>query len=242
MPDKRSHRGPGPKDGELFGTQHVKPLQDAVADLNWLLSRDYAERSSLKLVGDRYRLTERQRKAIMRCACSNRQRHQRQKSEVCAEDLPNKTVVIDGYNLLITVEAALSNAVLLKGSDGCIRDLAGIHGTYRRVEETLPAIKRIASGLRQLKVSDAVWLLDKPVSNSGRLKALIDRWGAEHNISWQVILAANPDKMLIQSDHIVISSDSGVLDRCSKWFNFVTYMFSELDTDKKKLWLIELSG
>ena len=46
-------------------------LRQAVADLSWLLERGYAEKSSLKLVGDRYDLLARQRTAVGRCACSD---------------------------------------------------------------------------------------------------------------------------------------------------------------------------
>src|SRR4051794_12700876 len=63
VPDSRKHRGPGPQDPEWFSSEARPDLAQATADLSWLLSRGYAEPSSLKLVGDRYRLVERQRVA-----------------------------------------------------------------------------------------------------------------------------------------------------------------------------------
>ena len=42
-----------------------------MADFSWLLTRGYAEKGALKLVGDRFSLTERQRLAVMRSACSD---------------------------------------------------------------------------------------------------------------------------------------------------------------------------
>ncbi len=242
MPDKRSHRGPDPQDAKLFAKQHLGRLQEAVFDMNWLLSRGYAEKSGLKLVGDRYRLTERQRTAVMRCACSQQQRRKRKHSEVSAKDLSGRPVALDGYNVLITVEAALSGAVLFKGADGCIRDLAGIHGTYRKVEETLPAIGCIKEALERLGVQDVLWLLDSPVSNSGRLKQLIGEWADRDNLKWQVQLAQNPDKALITTDRIILSSDSAVLDRCGHWFNFIAYVLCELPGPPARPWLIDLSG
>ena len=71
MPDSRSHRGPDPRDALLFDAAAIGPMREAVADLSWLLGRGYAEASSLKLVGDRHRLAERQRKAVMRSTCSD---------------------------------------------------------------------------------------------------------------------------------------------------------------------------
>ena len=66
MPDTRRHRGPHPQDAELFASETHPTLREAVNHLSWLLTRGYAERSSLKLVGDRFGLQERQRRAVMR--------------------------------------------------------------------------------------------------------------------------------------------------------------------------------
>ena len=53
--------------------------------------------------------------------------------------------------------------------DGNIRDLAGLRGTYKLIDKTDRAIDLIGQELEKLKVSKAVFYLDKPVSNSGRL-------------------------------------------------------------------------
>jgi hypothetical protein len=241
MSDKRSHRGPAPGDVDLFGPTAFSLLCQAVSDMNWLLTRGYAEKSGLKLVGDRYCLTERQRIAIMRSACSDQQYRRRTASESTPQDLPDNPVIVDGYNVLITTEAALSGAVLLKGTDNCIRDLSGIHGTYHRVQETLPALDRIAQTFKHLRISDVLWLLDSPVSNSGRLKQLILDHSARENLLWQVELSQCPDKLLIDSDKIVITSDSAVLDRCRRWFNFMPSLLSTLTDSAKTPWLINLS-
>ncbi len=77
MPDKHAHRGPDPRDGDLFGPSYWPALREAVADLSWLLGRGYAPVSALKLVGDRWSLTERQRQAVRRAAFSDDARQRR---------------------------------------------------------------------------------------------------------------------------------------------------------------------
>ena len=71
MPDKRTHRGPHPADKKLFAEDAISSLLEAIADFSLLLTKGYAEKSALKLVGDRFSLTERQRLAVMRSACSD---------------------------------------------------------------------------------------------------------------------------------------------------------------------------
>ena len=143
MVDKRKHRGAHPDDAKLFCTSQIDNLRQAVCDYSMLLSKGYAQKSSLKLVGDRFRLCERQRLAVMRCGCSDEQFSVRRNNEVDVERMRGCEAAIDGYNVLITVETALSEGFLFKGRDGCLRDLASIHGTYRKVSETIPAIELV---------------------------------------------------------------------------------------------------
>jgi hypothetical protein len=238
MPDKRSHRGPHPQDTRLFAADAIENLRAALADFSMLLTKGYADKSALKLVGDKFSLTQRQRLAIMRSACSDRQLNLRKQRQVKVDDLADKPLVIDGYNVLITVEAAMSGAVVFRGRDGCCRDLASIHGTYRKVTETIPAIELIGEFLQDKSVNESLWLLDSPVSNSGRLKKLIGELAQKKGWKLDVKLLPSPDAELIKTDNVVVSSDSVVLDRCKKWVNLARAIIEEklLDT-----WLVDLS-
>jgi hypothetical protein len=238
MPDKRSHRGPHPQDARLFATAAIEDLQNALADFSMLLTKGYADKSTLKLVGDKFSLTQRQRLAIMRSACSDQQLDLRKQRQVKVAGLAHKPLVIDGYNVLITVEAAMSDAVVFKGRDGCCRDLAGIHGTYRKVTETIPAIELIGEFLKDKSVSQSLWLLDSPVSNSGRLKKLIGELAQKKGWKLDVELLPSPDAELIRTENIVVSSDSVVLDGCKKWVNLAGAIIEEKLPDT---WLLDLS-
>ncbi|MDR3634882.1 MAG: DUF434 domain-containing protein [Isosphaeraceae bacterium] len=227
MPDTRRHRGPDPRDDEAFGPASWPALRGAVADLSWLLGKGYAMVSALKLVGDRWSLTERQRLAVRRCACGDEARERRLRHEVPADQLRGQALVVDGFNVLTTVEAALGGAVILVGRDRCFRDLAGVHGTYRNVEETRPSLALIGASLATLRVSRVLWLLDSPVSNSGRLKnVLLDEAGAR-GWDWSVELVLNPDPALADSLEIVATADSAVLDRCQRWFGLTRRLIEE---------------
>jgi hypothetical protein len=219
MPDKRTHRGPHPSDEKLFAPETISDLRSALADYSLLLTKGYAEKSALKLVGDKFSLTERQRLAIMRSACSDQQLASRSQRRLDLSDIAGRVIAIDGYNVLITVEASMSGGVIFKGRDGCYRDLASIHGTYRKVTETIPAMELIGRFLQQIGAGKALWLLDSPVSNSGRLKTLIGELAGQSNWNWEIQLLLSPDAELIKTELIVASSDSVILDGCRKWTN-----------------------
>lgn len=217
MPDKQAHRGQHPSDATLFAADRISNIRCAVADYSLLLNKGYAEKSSLKLVGDRFTLTERQRLAVMRSACSDEQRVSRKSRQLEISKIAGQVIAIDGYNVLITIEAAMSGGLIFRGRDGCCRDLASIHGTYRRVSETQPAIELIGGFLQQAGISQALWLLDSPVSNSGRLKTLLRELAEKSNWKWEIDLVTSPDTVLIKGEKIVASSDSVVLDKCGNW-------------------------
>lgn len=134
-------------------------------------------------------------------------------------DLRNQTVIIDGFNLLILLESALSGAYVFKGLDGCYRDLSSVQGTYKRVNQTQRAIQLVAEFLASQKVAKTIWVFDKPVSNSGRLKQMLQEFAEEHNYPWEVLLKDRTDHFLGESEYVVISSDSWVLDQSKCWFN-----------------------
>jgi hypothetical protein len=227
MPDKRTHRGPHPDDAKLFAPAAIANLKLALADFSLLLTKGYAGKSTLKLVGDKFSLTERQRLAIMRSACSDQQLVSRRSREVKLADLGGQAIVIDGYNVLITIEAAMSGACVFKGRDGCFRDLASIHGTYRKVTETIPAVQLIGEFLKEHNAGNCLWLLDSPVSNSGRLKTLIGELARKNEWEWDIELLPSPDAKLIKTDLTAASSDSVVLDGCKRWVNLARAIIEE---------------
>ena len=202
-------------------------LREAVADFSMLLTKGYADKSALKLVGDRFSLTQRQRLAVMRSSCSDQQRQSRLERRVPVEDLAGRPIAIDGYNLLITIEAAMSGGLIFQGRDGCFRDLASIHGTYRKVEETVPAVRVIRGFLTEIGVAEALWLLDSPVSNSGRLKTLLAQLARENDWPWEIRLTISPDAELSKMDTIVVSTDSVILDACQKWTNLAAEIITQ---------------
>jgi hypothetical protein len=238
VPDKRKHRGPHPGDAGLFGPEALPVLCQAGEDLAWLLGKGYASTSALKLVGDRYGLVARQRTAVARATCSAPEAAGRREREVGPEQAAGRTIWLDGYNVLTTVEAALSGGVILGCRDRTYRDMASMHGSYRKVAETRPALERIGRTLVELSVGECRWYLDRPVSNSGRLKAIIEQLAGEEDWPWQVELVPNPDPVLWEADQIVATADSVILDRCARWVNLARWV---IDRRVRGTWIVRLA-
>jgi hypothetical protein len=221
----------------LFADESIPALRLATSDLSWLLTRDYAAASALKLVGDRYGLTARQRLAVARAAASDQQIQRRRENCLALEEITDADLLIDGFNLIITVEAALAGGVLLACRDSCVRDLSSVHGSYRSVEETARAINLIGEALAPHRPRSVTWLLDKPVSNSGRLAQQIASIADERGWAWRVEVVMNPDKEILSAGLVALTSDSAVLDGAVKWVNFARLL---VERHSPEAWLVNL--
>jgi hypothetical protein len=241
MGDSRRHRGPHPLDRELFSTGWVAALRNAVTDLSWLRTRGYAERSAIKLVGDRYQLRQRQRVAVGRCACGDAARSARAARKVDAAAVAGEKLVIDGLNVITTLEVALAGGVLLIGRDGCLRDMASFHGSYRLVQETERAVDILVALVQTMSPAEAVVYLDRPVSNSGRLAALIERAASTSGSKLRAMTWDGVDQTLKRSTAVVATADSAILDACGPWLGLANMAIEQHRPEMEPLWLLNLS-
>ena len=230
-------RGADPEDAELFAAERVPGLRTAVAELSWLLERGYAETSALELVGNRHGLRKRQRDAVRRCSCSDAARSDRERRRIAPERLRGRSLLIDGFNVLITLEAGLAGAPIFRGRDGVLRDIASVHGRWRRVDSTAAALDGIAASVRVHGLAGVTWLLDRPVANSGRLAALIESHPEAASVAWRAELPFDPDAALRASTEIVATADATVLDGCGEWVDVVGDVIARV---APQAWVLEL--
>jgi hypothetical protein len=241
MGDSRRHRGPHPSDAQLFCEQAISALTAAVADLSWLRTRGYSDPSAVKLVGDRYRLRSRQRIAAKRCACSDSAQRDRVSRRCAPETVSERPLLIDGLNVITTIEVALAGGVLLLGRDTCLRDMASFHGSYRLVQETERAVDILVEVVDSLRPSKATVYIDRPVSNSGRLAEIVRTTAARKGSCIQATTADRVDEMLKASTAVVASADSAILDECGDWLNLARISIERHRAELEPLWLLDLS-
>jgi hypothetical protein len=212
-------------DQSLFGTPEAQNnLLNALEDIYYLLSRNYPAKASLALVGNRYQLVQRQLQALQGMSCSAKEISSRKERELSPAALKDQTILLDGFNVLIILETALSGGFVFEGLDGCYRDIASVHGTYKKAQHTEEALIIIGNTLQQLQLQKVIWVFDAPISNSGKLKGSCYELAEKHGFPWEIILDNHPDKYLINNKGLVCSSDGWVLNECTAWFNLGAYI------------------
>jgi len=211
-------RGFDRADRDDFTGSALLRLKAAREELIWLLDRGYSMDTASTFVGNHHSLTARQRNAMKRSVSSRSDLKLRLGKLLSPPEIMGTEVLIDGFNIIITLETALSGSLLILCGDGVIRDLAGLRGTYHLIPQTDVAIRLLFESLEVLRVASAKIYLDSPVSNSGRLKKRILEISSTFQLPVEVSLEDDSDKVMSGKESI-LTGDSIILDSCISWVN-----------------------
>lgn len=214
---KEVRRGYQPEDERAFTGEQLMLLSKAAVEMRYLLNRGYQTKNVSTFIGNHYMFSERQRLALARTVSSEADLHIRKEKQV-TNYMETTEVHIDGFNVIITLEVALSGSPVFLCMDGTIRDLAGLRGTYRIIDKTEQALRLMFEWLDSYHVGTAIIYLDAPVSNSGRLASLI----REVSIEYQVKVSAqvlNEVDSILETKENVITTDAIILNKCTSWIN-----------------------
>lgn len=227
---KALKRGYDINDKKLFYDKELEKLKKAKEEIEWLLNRDYKIDPLVNFVSNKYQFTNRQRDAIKRSVSSYEKNTIRKSKRLPINKMNEGTIHIDGFNLIITLEVALSKGTLIRGSDDNIRDLAGLRGTYKIIDKTEEAINLIGIFLEKYSCSSVKFYLDSPVSNSRNLKYKILELSENWKMNIEVELVNNADIILENLDRVV-SSDAAIIDKCISYFNITKVIIDEYIKD-----------
>lgn len=218
-----------------LAAERLQIVAGAAREMSQIIDWGYSHESTLTFVSNHYQLTERQRGLLARSVSGEKAAVRRTSKLVEIGNLRRGMGLIDGFNLIVALEVALSGSPLLRGQDSSIRDLAGMRGTYRIIHETPRAVGLVLDVLGSLGDVRAEVLFDEPVSNSGRLVALFNRTARERGLNVHARTCAQVDKALFDRP-LVVSSDSLVLDRCKSWINLAAACLERVPDP----WIVDL--
>ena len=212
-----TRRGFDPEDPKFFGASYDEVLRRAAFETRWILNRGYGMDQTITFIGNHHMLSRRQRMALYRSVMPEEEKKLHAEREV--RELSGE-VFIDGFNIIISLEVALSGSLMLLGDDGVIRDLAGLHGTYRIIDKTPTAISLLKEELLlHPGITGLNFYLDRPVSNSGRLKTLIEE--IFRDIPGTVVQLLDGPDTALRGKQNVLSADSIVMNESGSWYNVV---------------------
>lgn len=199
-------------------------MKDAICDLRFLLNRGYNKSSAVNFVANKYRLGIKARNFLVRAVFSASEAKEHKKKRVGIEKIKGREVAIDGYNVLISVEAALKGRGVILCDDGFVRDTTATFGKYKLSKVTLPAVEKIIKILKNNSVGKVLFIFDSQVSFSGELCGLIREKLAEHALNGDAVTSKSADYIITKSEGIVCTSDRAIIKKAANILDIPYYI------------------
>jgi hypothetical protein len=199
-------------------------LRPAARDFRFLLNRGYPRKSALSFVGNHFQLHQDERDLLYRGVFTREQSMARHAKIVHVREIRGEKLVIDGHNVLITLESAIKRRPLLLADDDFVRDISRIFRRFRPTDRTKAAWDLVEGLLSDYPPYYVTVLLDAPLPKSGELAAKIRQWMKYAKIEGDVTTAARPESFLLALEGIKASADSVIIDRSARVFDLAGHI------------------
>jgi hypothetical protein len=187
---------------------------DAAGDYFYLINRAYPEKSALKLVGDRYRLSGNQRNCLYRGITSQAIADTRMLKRT--ENLKHQLIHVDAYNVLFTIMNYLLGKRLFISNDGFLRDSGEAYGKIENREIFFRSINLLLDCLSAIHPEHSLFHLDTSVDSSRQYRDIMENGLKARHLSGEVLLSKHADTDLLKvKDGIIATSDSEIIDHGS---------------------------
>lgn len=168
-------------------------------------------KNAVEIVGGRFSLRKMEMVALSKLVRPPDESLRNSLKVAPASCISGRDIGVDGFNVLITLEAALRGEPVYLCSDGLVRDLSLAYSSYKPSERFEDAVRLLGDTIRVLKPKKAVIYLDSPISRSGdiagKMRGLLETMA-------DVVVSKRVDSDLLKHE-AVASSDSRVISRAS---------------------------
>ena len=191
--------------------QLSQQLLRAYEDYKYLINRGYNRKPALDLVSARYNLSSKERLLLYRCT------HTDEEIGIVKNKVVERAeeVIVDGYNLSLTLLSVIYNDEVFLCDDGFIRDL-GL-GKRKEREEVFDSLLLISEFLNSLGIKFQI-ILDAQISKSGELASKLRSRGIN------VVTAKKADVEVIVSGKTVASNDFVVIMKANRVYDLLGEM------------------
>ncbi|MEN4044519.1 MAG: DUF434 domain-containing protein [Methanobacterium sp.] len=210
-------------------------LKEATHDLRFLLNRSYRKKSALNLVSNKYLLSVDERNYMARCVFSDSKSIFRRNKIVDISKIKGQSILIDGYNVLITVETIFQEdcASIILCDDGIIRDLNAVFGKYKFNDKTKDVLTDILSLIKKYGPSEIKFFFDRQVSFSAKLANLTEEIIDFQGLKGEAILSKIVDFEIIKlsraKNGIVATSDGVIIDKVNRVVDLPFHFFRKIE-------------
>lgn len=217
-------------------------FREAALDYLYLLQKGYKEKKILQLVAENYQLSANETSMLYRgLARKDDVIRRKQKMITDATDLNGNDLLIDGWNVLITVAAYLQGLPVFISMDGWVRDATYSRGKIQKIKKLPDAWDFTLRFLQTLKICKAEFILENIPGKEEFLRDIYAKLSIYPSGNYSMLQTVKADQELIAAEGAVIcTSDTIVIDHCkSRCFDLagavVHHFFSPELTDLGKI-------
>ena len=203
-------------------------VKNAIRDYRYLLNRGYPRSASLNLVSARYMLSREERMLLYRCVHPDREAKLVRAKLVEPPEIEGQPLIVDGYNVVLTIRAWVKGDSVYLCDDGVVRDLSGVHGKVRYDDAFQKALEEMLYSASLLKPGRLEVFYDKQVSKSGELAATTRRLLSDLGLEGVAATSDRNDTRIIGAPGVVSSSDIVILTQVSRIFDLAGYTIARL--------------
>lgn len=196
----------------MFSYSHDFP--QAVKDYETFLWKKYPQKTVLKLVGDRYKLSGTERTMLYRGVTAFDKAAKRRSKRAEESHLKSKTLHVDAFNQLLTIGTYLHGQVVFLCFDGLLRDASEVHG--KGLEKILPlrSIEFVISYLMKTEIAGLKLYFDSQLNGHQAFIMNLRKVQRDFLLQPEIIISDHVDKDLSAvTSGIVCTSDSVIIDR-----------------------------
>ena len=215
------HQNPIDFSGPYMREKLLKPARDIRSLLRW----GYPKFATISFVATHSRLSVEERHILTRVIMPTDRIVSRINKKMTCTGIKDRDLLLDGYNVLLSVDSLLKKELMWFCDDGYIRDTRFYFSKAKQAEGIEESLDLVLIFLSEAHPKSAIFLLDAQISRSGELAGLIRRKMNEYGISGEARTSktvdfelkaegGNHEKSLIvaTSDGIVIDSVLQVID------------------------------
>jgi len=189
-------------------------FRQAIQDYIFLLEKKYPEKTIHEMVSTRYALNHFERSMLYRGITTKEKADNRKNKLITIEQLNNRTIHIDLFNVLFTVAAYLRGFPVYLSADGLLRDASESHDSNEWVEHLDKALDLLLSHLGELSISRVIFYLDNPLHLSSYVAKQIEENTVNPFSEIEIIRDESPDHLIWNAtEGILATSDSTIIDK-----------------------------
>jgi len=189
-------------------------FRSAINDYQYLLNRNYPQKSILKIVGDKYRLSGQERSVLYRGICTDQQSNYRMHKIFTKPETDHLSLHIDTYNVLLIIGSYLNGRLVFLSNDGFLRDASELHGRKFRKDIMQKAEEVMFDYLQTLSIREINFYIDEPISFSGKLAMHLQERMKLLKLEGEAKTIKSPDYLLKNiTTGVIATADSVIIDQ-----------------------------